>query len=116
MLYQLLLCCSRFSCLDKISCVQFEVCASLSDRDYLRKVETEPTKLLVLDSEHKLWLWEPTKKGSTPSILPGFAKHNSMSVFSPRKCYYFILFGSNPLLTWKNSDCCYKYIFKHCMT
>lgn len=62
--------------LDKVSCVQFEVCASLSDRDYLRKVETEPTKCLVLDSEHKLWLWEPTRRGSFPRILTGFAKHS----------------------------------------
>lgn len=59
-----------------MSCVQFEVCASLSDRDYLRKVETEPTKLLMLDSDHKLWLWEPTRRGSFPTLFPGFAKHN----------------------------------------
>ena len=66
----------RLGFLDKLSCLQFEVCASLSDRDYLRKVETEPTKVVVLDSEHKLWLWEPTKRGSFPSVLMGFAKHD----------------------------------------
>ena len=67
---------SRFGFLDKTSCLQFEVCASLSDRDYLRKVETEPTKLLVLDSENRLWVWEPTKRGSLPTLLPGFTKKN----------------------------------------
>lgn len=66
----------RFGFLDKTNCCQFEVCASLSDRDYLRKVETEPTKLLVLDSEHKLWVWEPTKRGSIPKLFSGFAKRN----------------------------------------
>lgn len=65
--------------MEKVKCVQFEVCASLSDRDYLRKVETEPTKLLILDSDHKLWLWEPTRRGSFPNILPGLAKHNGES-------------------------------------
>lgn len=66
--------------MDKVSCLQFEVCASLSDRDYLRKVETEPTKLLVLDSEHKLWLWEPTQRGGYPTIFQGFAKHNGRPI------------------------------------
>lgn len=66
--------------MDKVSYLQFEVCASLSDRDYLRKVETEPTKLLVLDSEHKLWLWEPTRRGSFPNLLPGFAKLDGRAV------------------------------------
>ena len=66
----------RLGFLDKVNCLQFEVCASLSDRDYLRKVETEPTKLLVLDSEHKLWVWEPTRRGSYPNTIQGFAKHN----------------------------------------
>ena len=69
----------RFGFLDKTNCCQFEVCASLSDRDYLRKVETEPTKLLVLDSEHKLWVWEPTKRGSIPKLFSGFAKRNGES-------------------------------------
>lgn len=72
---------TRFNFLGKISCVQFEVCASLSDKDYLRKVETEPTKVLVLDSEHKLWIWEPTRKGSVPSIMPGFTKLNGTAPY-----------------------------------
>ena len=71
----------RFGFLEKVACEQFEVCASLSDRDHLRKVETEPTKVLLLDSEHKLWVWQPMKKGS-PSILPGFSRHNGEAVFS----------------------------------
>lgn len=66
----------RLGFLEKASCLRFEVCASLSDRDYLRKVETEPTKLVVLDSEHRLWLWEPTKRGSSPTTIQGFARHN----------------------------------------
>ena len=32
-----------------------EVCVSLSDRDHLCQVETEPTKVLLLHSECKLW-------------------------------------------------------------
>ena len=36
------------------NCIQFTVCASLSDLDYLRKVETEPTKILMLDSYHQV--------------------------------------------------------------
>ena len=70
----------RLGFLDKVSCAQFEVCASLSDRDYLRKVETEPTKVVLLDSECKLWFWEPTKRGSFPKILRGFTKHNGTCV------------------------------------
>jgi hypothetical protein len=66
--------------LDKVGCLQFEVCASLSDRDYLRKVETEPTKLLVLDSEHRLWVWEPARRGNCPTLLAGFAKKNGEQV------------------------------------
>ena len=34
--------------------MQFSVCASLSDLDHLRKTETEPKKVLMLDSEHKV--------------------------------------------------------------
>ena len=34
--------------------MQFTVCASLSDMDYLRKVETEPTKVVLLDSDHQV--------------------------------------------------------------
>ena len=36
------------------NCIHFTVCASLSDLDYLRKVETEPTKVLMLDSNHQV--------------------------------------------------------------
>ena len=34
--------------------MQFSVCASLSDFDHLRKTETEPKKVLMLDSEHQV--------------------------------------------------------------
>jgi len=34
--------------------MQFTVCASLSDLDYLRKVETEPTKVVILDSDRQV--------------------------------------------------------------
>lgn len=114
----------RFGFLDKASCLQFEVCASLSDRDYLRKVETEPTKLLVLDSEHRLWVWEPTIRGSAPSLFSGFAKcngnlpvesHLGSGIFSivalseVRNSYNFDAFFlySVALLSWKAADCCY---------
>ena len=56
------------------------MCASLHDKDFLRKVETEPTKIMMLDSEHQVWYWEPTKKGSVPSILPGLARHKGVCV------------------------------------
>ena len=44
----------RCAFFEKNSCIQFTVCASLSDLDYLRKVETEPTKVLMLDSNHQV--------------------------------------------------------------
>ena len=30
------------------------MCASLSDMDHLRKISTEPKRVLLLDSEHKV--------------------------------------------------------------
>lgn len=63
---------------EKTNCVQFSVCASLHDMDYLRKVDTEPTKLLMLDSDHKLWCWEPSKRGSVPYVMPGLSRLNGM--------------------------------------
>lgn len=65
----------RLGFLEKASCLQFSVCASLSDLDHLRKVESEPAKVLVLDSNHNLWYWEPVKKGSVPNHIPGLARH-----------------------------------------
>ena len=65
---------------EKTSCIQFSVCASLHDLDYLRKVETEPTKVLMLDSDRKIWCWEPTRRGSVPYIMPGLAKLNGTTI------------------------------------
>lgn len=56
------------------------MCASLHDLDYLRKEETEPTKVLMLDSDHKIWFWEPTRRGSVPYIMPGLAKLNGTAI------------------------------------
>ena len=50
-LYPLSLRCGFF---EKASCVQFSVCASLSDLDHLRKTETEPIKVVLLDSNHQV--------------------------------------------------------------
>ena len=61
---------------EKTLCVQFSVCASLHDMDYLRKVETEPTKLLMLGSDGQLWCWEPTRRGSVPYVMLGLARLN----------------------------------------
>ena len=43
--------------------MQFSVCASLSDLDHLRKTETEPKKVLMLDCEHKVRGWEGGREG-----------------------------------------------------
>ena len=72
---------------EKTSCIQFSVCASLHDLDYLRRVETEPTKVLMLDSDHKIWCWEPTKRGSVPYIMPGLAKLNGTTIVLLQSLY-----------------------------
>jgi alpha-tubulin suppressor-like RCC1 family protein len=66
----------RCGFLEKLECVQFQLCAPLTDRAHLRGTSPEPTKILLLDSEHKLWYWEPGKKGTLPQLLPGLAQFN----------------------------------------
>ncbi len=60
--------------LDNVPCRQFSVCASLSDMDHLRKIETEPPKLLFLTDSYNLLSWQPTVVGSTPSLLSGLTR------------------------------------------
>ena len=95
---------------EKTSCVQFSVCASLHDMDYLRKVETEPTKLLMLDSDHKIWCWKPTKRGSVPYIMPGLSKLNGMYFvylsWSFRLAWLMQMYFSDPVLSRQEPDCC----------
>ena len=74
------------------------MCASLHDMDYLRNVETEPTKLLMLDSDHKIWCWEPTRRGSVPYIMPGLSRLNGIYhyaslnyIFTLRHIFYFLV-------------------------
>ena len=44
----------RCGFLEKLECRVFQVCASLTDRAHLRGTSPEPTKVLLLDSEHKV--------------------------------------------------------------
>jgi len=71
----------RCTFFEKCSCMQFTVCASLSDLDYLRKVETEPTKVVILDSDRQVWYWEPAKKGSVPNLMPELCHHKVTQLF-----------------------------------
>jgi len=68
------------------------VCASLSDLDHLRKVQTEPTKVMMLDASHDVWYWEPTVRGSTPNYLPGMARlKGTISIYTQLIYHLFVL-------------------------